>query len=207
MKRIAVAVAAVSMVLAGATSASADEVDIEAWAHKNADVIEFFVGIDVESCEGLKGLSYSDAVKLSEARNVDLKELSSKTDPESILKYLEDSNLTLKDMKGLISAFCEGVIEKPEDVPPASSAPPADEPTDEPSGSPTASVTGDDEGAGSPSPSPSPSASKAALGGEPSESGGEMAETGASDVWLPAGAGLVLVGTGTGFLVWRRWFS
>lgn len=183
-KYIATGAIACAIALAPSMASADTSVDIEAWAKQHKSEISFFVGVNVDECEGLKGLSYESAVDMADLRDIDLDALVKKTDADEILKYIDESGLTLGQLKLLIDDFCAGEIPVPPPV------------TDKPT--PTVTPTGS-----SASPSVSPST------GAPVKPGvkgpdGSMAETGGMSPWLPTGIAATLIGAGSGIFLLRR---
>jgi hypothetical protein len=195
IRKAITAVAVGAAVIVGAGPAAADtSVDIEAWAKQHKSEIKFFVGVDVNQCEGLKGLTYEGAVSMADARNIDLDSLVKKTDADEILNYVDSHGITLAQLRSLIDDFCEGEIPVPS-VKPTTGDPgtPSGEPTGSTSGDPSSS-TSSEPGDGS---TPSPSAST-------DDPEGSMAKTGGMSPWLPAGISAGLIGSGIGLFTLRR---
>jgi hypothetical protein len=197
MIRKAIVAAAVGAAVAvGAGPAAADtSVDIEAWAKQHKSEIKFFVGVDVNQCEGLKGLTYEGAVSMADARNIDLDSLVKKTDADEILNYVDSHGITLAQLRSLIDDFCKGEIPVPS-VKPTTADPGG-------SGTPTAEPTDPTPTSGEPSSTPGDSAAPSPSGST-DDPGGSMAKTGGMSPWLPAGISAGLIGSGIGLFTLRR---
>lgn len=135
MRRIAAITLAAGIALFPAASASAnpDEPDIKAWIQEHEQTLEFFLNINVEECKGLDGITYSDAVRLGKANDIDLPELAKRTDPDEIMDYVLNSGVTMADVEAFLNAFCAGDVKPPPAVP-APLTPEESEQADNPGG-------------------------------------------------------------------------
>jgi hypothetical protein len=196
IRKAITAVAVGAAVIVGAGPAAADtSVDIEAWAQQHKSEIKFFVGVDVNQCEGLKGLTYEGAVSMADARSIDLDSLVKKTDADEILNYVDSHGITLAQLRSLIDDFCEGEIPVPSVKPTTGDTDPgtpSGEPSGSTSGGPSATPSGSGDGS-----TPSPSAST-------DDPEGSMANTGGMSPWVPIGVSSGLIGSGLGLFALRR---
>lgn len=219
MKKLSTTVAAAAAVAAFAVPsqafAASDPVDVGQWLKDNKVAVEFWLDVDVDTCKGVDGLSYNQALVLADDYNINLKELAKRTSPEEIMEYVNDSGITLGDIDRFLAKFCAGEVE----IPPATATPDddADGPGTTPSeGDSTAPGSGghDSEGgddSASPSATAPGSSSGDDAGAESSASAassedpeGSMAHTGASSPWLPLGIGAGALGVGSAAVVLAR---
>jgi hypothetical protein len=213
------AVAVGALALASPVQAAEGDVDVSAWLQANKDTVEVFLGVDVDTCKGVDGLTYDESLRLADAEGIDLKELAKHTDPEAIMEYVNDAGITLGDIDRFLNRFCAGEVPIPapsatQDGPDGSESPSSD-PSTSPdasegsSESPAASEgsseapAGSDESPAASSEAPAGSdESPAASEGAKDDAKGSMAHTGASPL-LPLGVGTTAVGLGAAAV----WFA
>jgi len=180
------------LALAAPVQAAEGDVDVSAWLKANKETVELFLGVDVDTCKGVDGLTYDESLRLADAEGIDLKELAERTDPEAIMEYVNDAGITLADIDRFLDRFCAGEVV----VPPPSGSTDGSTPPDgasDGSGSPT---PGQD---GSTPPSDGSSAPSDTTGSPKVEDGdkdGKMADTGATSPLLPIGIGAASIGFG-----------
>jgi hypothetical protein len=177
------------LALAAPVQAAEGDVDVSAWLKANKETVELFLGVDVDTCKGVDGLTYDESLRLADAEGIDLKELAERTDPEAIMEYVNDAGITLADIDRFLDRFCAGEVVVPPPTDPTDGSTPPDGAGDG-SGSPT---PGQD---GSTPPSDSPSGSTESPKAEDGDKDGKMADTGAASPLLPIGIGAASIGFG-----------
>lgn len=106
------AIAGISMLAFAFPAMAADkgtppgDFKVQAWAHEHKGAIDLFLGINVDQCKGLDGLTYEQAVDLAKAQHVDLNKLIDQADPGAMLKYVENSGITYAQLKAMLESFC-----------------------------------------------------------------------------------------------------
>lgn len=203
-------------VSAPAYATEGDDVDVSAWLKANKSTVELFLGVDVDTCKGVDGLTYDQSVRLADAEGIDLKELAKHTDPEAILEYVNDAGITLADIDRFLDRFCAGEVPVPPPTAPDGST---DQPTYDPNapggsdadpnapGNPDGDSTAPD--GGSEAPGGADGSTEPAAGDESPTEGskdGSMADTGSS-VALPLGIGAGALGLGAGAFYLARRFG
>lgn len=194
LRKALVASGVVAAFALGGGVAHADAtVDVQAWVQQHKAEIEFFAAVDIDNCEGLKGLSYEGAASMADARNIDLDSLVKKADADQILRYIHDHGITLKQLSSLVEDFCQGDIPVPPVVtdPPESPSPTdvAESPSTPESSAPVAEP---------------PSAVKPTPDATDEPVSGSLAKTGGMSPWLPIGGSAALIGSGLGLVALKR---
>jgi hypothetical protein len=207
--RIAAASCAAAGVLAlsAPVHAAEGDVDVSAWLKANKETVELFLGVDVDTCKGVDGLTYDQSLRLADAEGIDLKELAERTDPEAIMEYVNDAGITLADIDRFLDRFCAGeVVVPPPSTPGDGSASPTDGSTapgdsstpPDGSGDPTDGSTPPQDGS-----SAAPGATESPKAGDDAKDG-SMADTGAASPLLPIGIGAASLGFGGAAVYFAR---
>lgn len=193
------------------TSLIASDVNIEAWAQKHKGVIKSWVKVDVDKCEGFKGLSYEGATNMADVRDINLDALVELEDGAKILEYVLESGITWDQLTGLLDDFCKGEVTTPpvQTEEPDEPVQQTDEPeaTDEESSAPLPEPESDDPEPTDTAEGPTtaaPSSTPVATNDDPATTDGSLAETGGMSPLLPVGIATAMVGVGGSLFALRR---